>query len=83
MKIEKIQNKLNLEEQFDVQLQGCSDDCLSASMRTSWEADKIAAQGVNVINPNSSEIKKIARISHDLDMPPCFYNGTAKWSIFN
>lgn len=60
MKIEKIKDKINIEEQCEVELQGCADDCKEYYLKTKGDYETLAKAGCKVDGTASpQEIREI------------------------
>lgn len=82
MKIEKIMKKITNENQYDVALQACHNDCLEYFSSGSWEVSMFTSQGVNCHDPSTEDIKKGVELSNDLGISFCFSLDTPKTSAY-
>ncbi len=83
MNNEKIINKIPVEDQYDVELHGCSDDCLDYYGNTRYEANIIASQGgINTIDPTQSEIVSGNKFASDMGISYCYGSHNPNTSIY-
>lgn len=71
-----------MDEQFDIQLQGCHNDCTEYFQKGSWEVRTIQGQGINATDPTRSHIDKGVAFAKTFGISYCFISRTAKTSIY-
>lgn len=79
MKIKKIKNQINLEEQFDVELQGCSNDCKEYFAKTKETYQRLRNAGYKV--DGTATIEEIEFI-REQEKCYCYRLLTPKTSIY-
>lgn len=82
MKKEIIKNKIDIDEQFDIELQSCSDDCIEYFGKGLSEVRMIQSQGINATNPTTSQIRRGVQLAKDLGISYCYRMNTPKTSIY-
>lgn len=82
MNIHKIQNKIPVENQYDIELHGCQDDCLEYFGSTPFQVRLIESQGVNATDPSGSDISRGVKVARDLGLSYCYRMHTPVTSIY-
>jgi len=77
MKIKKIENMLDIEEQFDVELQGCLNDCKEYFCKTSGNYLVLKRAGFRVDGSKADRREALALFGFY-----CYKEMTPKTSIF-
>ena len=82
MKINKINEMIELDKQFDVELEGCLDDCTEYFCKGSFEVLKEQSQGLagdgSDLRNQTNEFKTWVASAHYY----CYTAGTAKTTIW-
>ena len=78
----EISDFMELRDQFDVRLQGCSNDCKEYRRATASEVRQIERLGVNCCEPSDEDAEAGREAARILGITYCFYNLTPKTSIY-
>lgn len=78
----EITDFMELRNQFDVRLQGCSSDCKEYRRSTSDEVKQIEGMGVNCCEPSVDDAKLGMEVAQMIGIPYCYYDLTPKDAIY-
>lgn len=82
MKVKKLVNKIDLDDQFDVELQGCYDDCTDYYGKTSFEVNLLEGQGFNATEPSTSDTQRGLQAARDLGISWCYRLYSSKTATY-